>query len=245
MGLAGGFAVQPGAGPELLEPIADTGLLALAAWTALLGPVWKAVRWAWQSPEAAGYRLRTAACLGGVAVAGLAALVAVPVADRSFAPGIVWLPDEAFVRLHSDARVVRFLVEDGAQVQPGTPIAELANEELAVSLAAAQQQWRSARSSTCCALTSDAARTAVAEDQLQAACAPNWDVFGAVVCHQLTLRSLRSAGQGGDSGAASAKCWDAGCSQGDVVAQVLPTGRRPGAGFGQQRRRGACARAAG
>jgi putative peptide zinc metalloprotease protein len=195
------------------------GLLALAAWTALLGPVWKAVRWAWQSPEAAGYRLRSAACLGGVAVAGLAALVAVPVADRSFAPGIVWLPDEAFVRLHSDARVVRFLVEDGAQVQPGTPIAELANEELAVSLAAAQQQWRSAQIEHLLRFESDAARTAVAEDQLRRLRAELDDLEGRV--NHLTLRSAVSGRVVIQEPHRQLGRW---LNQGDLLAQVLPPG---------------------
>jgi hypothetical protein len=34
--------------------------------------------------------------------AAVVALFTVPVADRTHAPGIVWLPDEAFVRLHKN-----------------------------------------------------------------------------------------------------------------------------------------------
>ena len=194
-------------------------LLALAAWTALLGPLAKAVRWAWRAPEAAGQRVRAAAVFGAAGVAGLAVLFALPVTDRTYAPGIVWLPDEAFVRLHSDARIERFLVEDGTSVEAGTPVAQLANEELVAELARARQAWRSATIERLQRFDSDAARAALAEDRIRQLQAEVERLESLVA--RLTLR----AGMAGQVVIAepqrSIGRW---LAQGDTVAQVLPPG---------------------
>jgi putative peptide zinc metalloprotease protein len=141
------------------------------------------------------------------------------VADRSAAPGIVWLPDEAFVRLHSDARVVRFLVADGSFVHAGTPIAELANEELLAALAGAQQQWRSAQIEMLQRFESDAGRTALAEDQIKRLRAELEDLQTRV--DQLTPRA---AVAGRVVLSDSHKLIGRWLSQGDQLAQILPPG---------------------
>jgi putative peptide zinc metalloprotease protein len=201
-----------------LSHLLALALLGLAAWTALLGPTWKAVSWVWKSPEAAGCRFRAAAALSAAALAGVAALVAVPVADRTTAPGVVWLPEEAFVRLQSDARLVRFLVDDGAQVTAGTPVAELANEELLAALTGAQQQWRSVQIEMLQRFDTDAARTAIADDQLRRMKAELDDLQKRV--DHLTLRA-EVTGQVVIT--EPSKLLGRWLSQGNEVAQILPS----------------------
>ena len=141
-------------------------LLAMAAWLALAGPVFKALRWIGKAPDAAGHRVRAALVLGSVGLAGLAGIFMLPVVDRTHAPGIVWLPDEAFVRLQSEARLENFMVRDGQTVAAGEPVAQLINEDLQAELTKARQALSSAQMERLLRFESDAPRTAVAEDQL-------------------------------------------------------------------------------
>ncbi len=195
------------------------GLLAVAAWMGLAAPVWRVARWLWRSPEATGVRLRGALALGVAATAGLAVLVALPVSDRTQAPGIVWLPDEAFVRLPCDARVEAFLVADGARVEPGTPLVRLSNEELLADLARARGQWRSAQIERLQRFDSDAARAAAAEDEIRRlesetrrlqALADQLTLTAAVAGRVVIAEPQRLLGR-----------W---LPQGETVAQVLPPG---------------------
>lgn len=194
-------------------------LLAMAAWAALLGPLWKALRWTSRAPEAAGHRVRAGAVLGAAGVLGLAMLFGVPVADRTHAPGVVWLPDEAFVRLQVDARLERFLVEDGALVQAGTPIAQARNEDLMSDLGRAREALRSAQVERLTRFDNDAARTAVAEDQLQRLQAEVDRLQG-----QADQLTLRSAVAGRVVLTPPPRVLGRWLPQGETLAQVLPPG---------------------
>jgi putative peptide zinc metalloprotease protein len=194
-------------------------LLGLAAWTALVGPLGKAAMWAWRAPQASGRRVRAAVGLLAAGLAGLALLFGVPVADRSHAPGIVWLPDEAFVRLHSDARVEEFLVEDGAQVAAGTPLVRLSSEELTAELARVRSQWRNAQIERLQRFDSDAARTALAEDDIRRLQAETERLQG--LADQLTLRAAVAGRVVIPQPQRVLGRW---LPQGEVLAQVLPPG---------------------
>lgn len=80
----------------------------------------------------AGVRVR----LVGVLVAVATALCVVPVPVTTVAPAVVWLPERAQLRPEVDGFIARLPVADGAPVQPGELIAQLANPEL---LAAREQ----------------------------------------------------------------------------------------------------------
>lgn len=194
-------------------------LLGLAAWTAVLGPLWKAMRWSWQSPEAHGRRVHAAAALAATGLLGLVALFALPVADRTHAPGVVWLPDEAFVRLNSDARVEAFLVQDGSWVEAGTPLVRLSNEELSAELTRVRAQFRSAQIERLQRFDSDAGRAAVAEDELRRLQAETERLQA--LADQLTLRAGVTGRVVINQPERQLGRW---LSQGDVLAQVLPPG---------------------
>ncbi len=117
-------------------------ILALAAlWLSLGLPLFRALRWLVRSPMLGAQRPRAMGVL--LAGAGLVCLVAfvLPLPLRSHAPGIVWLPDEAMVRLQVGGFVDEFMVSDGDAVQAGAPLARLSNPALQVALAKSRSEW--------------------------------------------------------------------------------------------------------
>jgi putative peptide zinc metalloprotease protein len=94
-------------------------LPALRGWRALHVEAERGARW----------RVALAA---GVAVLGVAA---VPLPHATWAPGVVWLPDDAAVRAGSAGRVQDVRVKDGQQVAAGDVLFVLHNPQLAVDRA--------------------------------------------------------------------------------------------------------------
>lgn len=147
---------------------APLGLLVIAIglWSLLAKPAIAASRWAASAPEIAGHRARAGLALtAGIAAVGLL-LVAVPVPHRTYAPAIVWLPDDALVRLGSDGFLASVLVADGADVAPGTPIARLENEALEADLARVEAEIERLEVERAGRFEGDALRVTAAEDAL-------------------------------------------------------------------------------
>lgn len=140
--------------------------LALASWWLLGQPLWRALRWIASSGEAAGQRAR-AALVTSAALATLGLLAfALPLPQRSHAPGVVWLPDDAMLRTGSDGFVEALLVRDGDMVEAGTPVARLANDPLRAELARVQAQLERAQVERASRFDSDAMRAKAAEDEI-------------------------------------------------------------------------------
>jgi putative peptide zinc metalloprotease protein len=108
--------------------------VALALWLLLLQPVLAALRYVAAAPELHGQRARAAlvALLGVTALGTLVFAAELP--HRTHAPGVVWLQDEAMVRLGTDGFVERFHVLDGDTVAAGQPLLELSNDALQADL---------------------------------------------------------------------------------------------------------------
>jgi putative peptide zinc metalloprotease protein len=64
----------------------------------------------------------------------LAALFLVPIPMRTTAQGVVWLPDEGFVRVGADGFVDRVVAKQGGRVKPGEVLIEMSDVELATEL---------------------------------------------------------------------------------------------------------------
>jgi putative peptide zinc metalloprotease protein len=74
------------------------------------------------------------ATLGLVAaVVGLIGFVPLPF--HTLAEGVVWLPDEAFVRAEADGFIERVVAQPGSRVQPGDVLALCRNPDLSAQLA--------------------------------------------------------------------------------------------------------------
>jgi putative peptide zinc metalloprotease protein len=121
-------------------PWVAVGMAAFGAWTMLFMPLAKALRWVAGAPQLAGRRTRAVGAT--LATGALAAVIAfaVPLPQRSHAPGLVWLPDEALVRLQVGGFVEAFLVRDGDIVEAGMPLVQLVNEPLLAALGKAQAE---------------------------------------------------------------------------------------------------------
>jgi putative peptide zinc metalloprotease protein len=140
--------------------------LALGAWWLLLKPGFAALRWWALSGEVRGHRPR-AALAGAAALAVLGALFfGLPLPQRTLAPGVVWLPEDALVRLGSDGFVEEFAVRDGDAVQAGALIARLRNESLEAELAGIEAQLDRQTIERAQHFGVDARRAAAAQDRL-------------------------------------------------------------------------------
>ena len=110
----------------------------MAAWAALVMPLWKGWLHLRQSPALVQRRdvamRRTLAVLGTL----LAGLLLLPLPFYSVHQAVVWLPDEALVRADSAGQVVRALVASGDAVQRGQPLLLLDNPTLDSELASAE-----------------------------------------------------------------------------------------------------------
>lgn len=92
-------------------------VLTVCTWFVL--PLGKGVKYLFTSPRIRRVRGRAVAVSMGV-VAGLVAVLAlVPVPFRTMAEGVVWIPEEAFVRAKIEGFVIRVVAASGSTVRPG------------------------------------------------------------------------------------------------------------------------------
>jgi len=102
----------------------------LAVWagiTSILFPIWKAVRFVITSPKLSTNRGRAfiASIAGLSAILSLLFLVPVPLTTR--AEGVVWLPEEAFVRASTSGFVEDVLVQPFSDVNAGQTLIKLSD----------------------------------------------------------------------------------------------------------------------
>jgi putative peptide zinc metalloprotease protein len=141
-------------------------VLALAAWSALLKPAWACLHWVAKSGELRGRRPSAVlALLLVVSVIGVLG-VGVPLPQRTHAPGVVWLPDDALLRLATDGFVEQFAVHDGEVIEAGTVIAELSNDPLLVDLVRVEAMIERAQVEHALRFEFEAQRAIAAEDEL-------------------------------------------------------------------------------
>ena len=194
-------------------------VLLLGLWAFVLKPGWAALRWVSVSPELRGYRPRAAlATLAVFTVVGALAF-GLPLPQRSHAPGVVWLPDDAMARLASDGFVEEFVVNDGQSVAVGTPIARLTNEPLQVELARVQAQLERQQVERSMQFELDARRAADAEDELRRLAAERDRLAQRVA--SLTVRAGVAGRVVVDTERVRIGQY---LLQGEVIAQVLPAG---------------------
>jgi putative peptide zinc metalloprotease protein len=139
--------------------------LALTLWLCLLRPGFGTLRYVAQSPELRGQRVRAAlvSLVGATVLGGL--LFGADLPNRTHAPGVVWLQDEAMVRLGSDGFVEQFLAKDGEQVLAGQPLLRLSNDELQAELQRVQLQLARLEIERAASFDADAMRAGMAGDE--------------------------------------------------------------------------------
>jgi putative peptide zinc metalloprotease protein len=140
------------------------GTVAAVAWVLL--PITRGVHFLAVSPRLRGIRGR--AFVGVVVTLAIVfAVLAVPVPYRTMTEGVVWLPEESYVRPETEGFVDRVVATAGAPVRAGDPLLVLRNDEVSAGLAILQGQVREAEARYSQALPVDPVKAAILADDLR------------------------------------------------------------------------------
>jgi putative peptide zinc metalloprotease protein len=134
------------------------GTIAAIAWA--LVPLTRGVHYLAVSPRLRGVRGR--AIVGVVtSLAVVFAVLAIPMPYRTLTEGVVWLPEESYVRPETEGFVERVVAAAGAPVRAGDPLLVLRNDEVSAGLAILQGQVREAQARYSQALPVDPVKAAM------------------------------------------------------------------------------------
>lgn len=141
-------------------------LALISIWMMLLAPLLRGLWWVLCAAELHGTRARALTVSLAAITAAAALFTGLPVPDRSHAPGLVWLPDDAFVRCRSEGFVEAFRAADGQWVQAGAVIAVLSNDGLLARLKVVQAELEHARIEQVLRFAADALGSSQAADRI-------------------------------------------------------------------------------
>ena len=110
-------------------------MLLVGGWMLVGKPVSRVLHWLCTGADLHGYRLRAYSVATGLTAVTMALVLSAPIPNRTYASGIVWLPENAVLRADADGVVERILIRDKQIVNPGTPVAILRNNRLRTELA--------------------------------------------------------------------------------------------------------------
>lgn len=141
----------------------------LFAWQLLGAPLLAARARLRDSPLnlAARRRARRIGVASAAALLGVAVLLPLP--DISGARGVVWLPEDAWVRTGTEGEFVRLLAEPGQQVRRGQDIAELVDEQVVAEKAAARERLHALTAQLYAELAGGQAKSGALAAQIEAA----------------------------------------------------------------------------
>jgi putative peptide zinc metalloprotease protein len=115
----------------------------LAAWALAVGVVWplaKQVGYLLTSEQLAAHRSRALTLAATAAAVVAALLAAAPVPYGTVAEGVVWTPEESWVRAGTQGVVVAVLAASGEAVEEGSPLLELEDPVLTARVAMLRSQ---------------------------------------------------------------------------------------------------------
>lgn len=142
-------------------------ILVVGLWFIAGRPTVAVIGWLARAEELAGQRARAGAFVAAGLLAAASLLLAVPLPDRSYAPAVVWLPDDALVRAATDGFLEALLVDDGEAVEVGRPIARLGNSTLLVGLDKVEAEIRQREVERVAAFGVDAKQATTLADELR------------------------------------------------------------------------------
>jgi len=119
----------------------------LAVWAVfgiLLMPIYRQVRYLLTTDELGDRRRRAQLVSAGLLAAIALVLVALPVPMRTLSEGVIWLPEDAWVRAEAEGFAGGLLVEPDALVESGQAILQLENRTVTADLALSRAQLREA-----------------------------------------------------------------------------------------------------
>jgi putative peptide zinc metalloprotease protein len=120
----------------------------IAIWGIAVGlalPIWKALKYVVASPRIEKHRLRAVLItFGGIAVLA-SALFAVPVPLHTVSEGVIWLPEESYVRAADTGFVKAISIQPGSRVSTGDLLVEAEEPDLAANVRVLQSQLAALR----------------------------------------------------------------------------------------------------
>jgi putative peptide zinc metalloprotease protein len=106
----------------------------LTAVTMIILPLGKGAIFLFSNPRLRLVRVRAVATVAVLVLLLIGAVGFIPLPFHTMAEGIVWLPEEAFVRAGADGFIERLVVQPGTRVQTGDPLVTCRNPELSTRL---------------------------------------------------------------------------------------------------------------
>ena len=140
------------------------GSIAAVAW--VLVPIGSGIHFLAVSPRLRGVRGRAVVGVT-VALAMVLGILAIPMPYRTMTEGVVWLPEESYVRPETEGFVERIVGTAGAPVHTGDPLLVLRNDEVSAGLAILQAQVREAQARYSQALPVDPVKAAILFEDLR------------------------------------------------------------------------------
>jgi len=138
-------------------------------WSLVGTPLVQLVKSLFAPTSSATLRRRAQWRLGGLTLLLLGFVCAVPVPQVTHAQGIVWLPENAWIRTATDGFVRRLAQPDGATVASGSVVVELADDQLMADREAARTRLDALRNQLYGMFASDAGRAGALQAQIAAA----------------------------------------------------------------------------
>jgi putative peptide zinc metalloprotease protein len=149
-----------------VQPWLGLTAVAWAVWSLCVQPIFQTLRFVLRAPELQGQRAKAVGLTAFCSAALLLFLFAVPLPYRTQAPGVVWLSDEAMVRLGTDGFVEEYFAVDGEQVVVGQALLRLTNDVLQADAQRAQAALARLEVERAASFDADAVRAGVANDAL-------------------------------------------------------------------------------
>ncbi|MCP5060369.1 MAG: HlyD family efflux transporter periplasmic adaptor subunit [bacterium] len=144
------------------------GLLLLISGVGWIGmPIFKGFRFLFRNPRLRRVRGRAVAGTAACATALALLLFAVPTPFRTVAEGVVWVPEQALVRVESSGFIEEILVEPGASVEAGTPVLRLRDPDLSAEVRTRAAELRALRVRAAEAQRESVARARALDDRVQ------------------------------------------------------------------------------
>jgi putative peptide zinc metalloprotease protein len=115
----------------------------IAIWSVTVGLVWpvvKGLKNVMAGPRLREKRMRAVGLTLGAVATVAAVLLLVPVPLHTSAEGVIWLPDDGFVRAATDGFVKRLMAQSGDSVAPGAALVELEEPSLVSEMSVLRAQ---------------------------------------------------------------------------------------------------------
>ncbi len=130
-------------------------------------PAYKAVKFLSTSPMLARTRPRAVLVTGLIVVLGAAMIGIVPVPLATLTEGVMWLPEETFVRAGTDGFVERILAEPGKPVKRGDPLVECSDPLLPAQIRLLEAQKREMEAVYDTHAVSDKVKAEIAREEIE------------------------------------------------------------------------------